>query len=175
MQMSKEELRTRIEAELLTGVSAQDLEKKYEVPYVTINGWKKKLLNEGPDTKVSDLTQQTKATLEVIRTVAKDKAPAVAGKIDKIVDGLVGLKELEPEFQAALQKSVMIAKGFLDQEDDEGNCTLSIKEWQMITGTLANAYGTLFNRSGTTVNVAQTNVNAAAENLAFFSASKKNI
>ncbi len=171
--MSKEELRTRIEAELLTGVTAQDLEKKYEVPYVTINGWKKKLLSEGPEVAVSDLTNHTVASLEVIRDVAKSTAPKAAAKIDKLIDGVQGLKELEPEFHTALQKSVRIAQQYLDMTDDEGKSELSIKEWQMITSTLANAYGTLFNKSGTTVNVAQTNVNAAAENLAFFKSSQR--
>jgi len=173
--MDKEELRTRIEAELLTGEEPQDLATKYDVGYVTILNWKKKLLAEKPSANISDLTHQTTAALEIIRDKAKEVAPVVAGKIDTIIDGVEGLKELDPLFHTALKKAVNVAQKFLDEVDEDGNSTLTIKEWQVITATLSNAYGTLFNKSGTVVNVAQTNVNASSENLAFFNASKRGV
>jgi len=167
--LSKEELRTRIEAELLTGVDSRDLEEKYGVPYVTINGWKKKLFAEKPQESISNLTGQTKATLEIIRQKAKDEAPKVSGKIDKIIDGVEGLQGLEPEFQAAMHAAVLKAKEFLSEDG------LSVKEWQMVTSTLAQAYSALFNKAGTTVNVAQTNISAEKEAMAFFQASKRSV
>ncbi len=171
--MTKEEQRIRIEADLLTGLEPRELSDKYNVPYVSILGWKKKLLAENDDVKVSDLTQHTKASLEVIRDAAKADAPKAARTIDKIIDGVQGLKELEPEFHAVLHRSVEIAKEFLDSTDDEGKSALSIKEWELITKTLASAYGTLFNKTGTTVNVAQSNISTQGENLAFFKNSQK--
>jgi len=173
--MTKEALRTRVEAELLSGVEPKDLGTKYDIPYVTVLHWKKKLLAETPTTVVSDLTQQTKASLEVIRDVAVREAPLVAGKIDAIIDGVMGLKELEPEFLTAMTKAVSLAQTFLDAVDDEGVSTVTINEWKTITTTLAMAYGTLYNKSGTTVNVAQTTVNTDSENLKFFSASKRSV
>lgn len=171
--MTKEELKTRIEAELLSGATPTELAVKYDVPYATVNDWKKKLLSEKPSTQVSDLTNQTVATLEIIRDTAKAQAPAVAGKIDAIIDGIEGLKTLEPEFHTAMLKAVNLAQTFLDATDDEGNSVVSVKEWQIITSTLAQAYGALFNKAGTTVNVAQTNVTAESQNLAFFKASQR--
>lgn len=168
--MSKEELRTRVEAELLTGKEPKELSSRYDMPYVTIISWRNKLFNEKPAEDISVLTHQTKASLELIKETAKLEAPKVAGKIEAIIDGVQGLKELEPEFQIALTRAINIAQEFLDDKDSEGNSNLSIKEWQLITSTLANTYGTLFNKSGTVVNVAQTNVNAEAENLGFFKA-----
>jgi len=173
--MTKDELRTRIEAELLCGITPKDLSAKYDVPYVSIVGWKKRLLMEKETESVSDLTQHTKATLEVIRDVAKVEAPRAAAKIDTIIDGIQGLKELEPEFHAVLHRSVEIAHEFLGSVDDEGKTLLSIKEWELITKTLASAYGTLFNKSGNVVNVAQTNISAASENLGFFKASQRSV
>ena len=171
--MDKQELRTRVEAELLTGATAQDLADKYGVAYVTINSWKKKLLSEQPTADVSALTNVDTATLEMIKAKAKEEAPIVAGKIDTIIDGIIGLKELEPEFHTAMMKAVKMASAFLDAVDDEGESTVSVKEWQMITNTLGAAYGAIFNKAGTVVNVAQTNVSSANENLAFFKLSQK--
>jgi len=171
--MNKDALRTRIEAELISGASATELAVKYDTPYATINNWKKALLAEAPNTKISELTNQTVATLEVIRDVAKAQAPAVAGKIDRLIDGVEGLKSLEPEFHSAMLKAVKLAQNFLDATDDEGNSTLSVKDWQTITSTLSMAFGALFNKAGTTVNVAQTNVTAESQNLAFFKASQR--
>ena len=173
--MTKDELRTRVEAELLTGKEPIELSKTYDVSYAIILNWKKKLLAEKQPEVISELTQHTKASLEVIRQQAVEVAPKAAKAIDNIIDGINGLKELEPEFHTALQKSVKVAQKFLDDVDDDGNTTLSIKEWQLITSTLANAYSALFNRAGTTVNVAQTSVNVGEQNLAFFKASQKKL
>ena len=68
-----------------------------------------------------------------------------------------------------MAKAVKMAESFLDEEE------LSIKEWQMITSTLATAYSALYNKAGTVVNVAQTNVNAEKESLKFFQAAKRDI
>jgi len=173
--MTKQEVRTRVEAELLSGVDARSLETKYDVPYVTINSWKNKLDKEDVPVAISEMTHKTTAALEIVRDRAKEQAPKVAGKIDQIIDGIEGLQELEPAFQTAMLKSVQMAQSFLDHKDDEGKSDVTIKEWQIITNTLAQAYGALFNKAGTTVNVAQTNVNAANENLAFFKASQSTI
>ena len=167
--MTKEELRTRIEAELLTGIEPKELEEKYGVPYPTILGWKKKLLKETPSANIVELTNATKATLEIVREKAKEEAPVVAKKIDKIIDGVEGLQLLEPEFHAVMHKAVKRAHEFIAQDD------LTIKEWELITKTLANAYSAIFNKAGTNVNVVQTNLNANQEALNFFKASKKDI
>jgi transposase len=167
--MTKEELRTRVEAELLAGAEPRELAEKYGMAYNTIQLWKKKLFAEKPTEAISDLTHETTATLELIRTKAKEEAPTVAGKIDKIIDGVEGLQSLEEEFQATMHKAVMRAKEFLDSDD------ITIKEWQMITSTLGSAYAALFNSKGTTVNVAQTTVNMEKEAIDFFKASKRTI
>jgi transposase len=167
--MTKEELRTRIEAELLTGAEPRELEEKYGVPYPTILGWKKKLLKEAPTEDIAELTNATKATLEIVREKAKEEAPVVAKKIDKIIDGVEGLKILEPEFHSVMHKAVKRAHSFIEKDD------LTIKEWELITKTLANAYSAIFNKGGTNVNVVQTNLNANQEALSFFKASKKDI
>lgn len=173
--MTKDELRTRVEAELLSGVQSRLLAEKYEIPYVTVMLWARQLNEETESTKVSDITQSTKASLEVIHAAAVATAPAAAKKIDQLMTGLVGLKELESEFHASMHKAIQIANNFLEQVDDEGNSTLTINEWKLITTTLSGAFTALFNKSGTTVNVAQTTVNADSENLKFFQASKKSI
>ena len=175
LKVTKAELRTRVEAELLVGKEPRELSDQYGIPYVSILGWKKKLMAEKPEAEISDLTQQTKASLEIIREVAKEQAPVAAKKIDAIIDGVQGLKELEPKFHSALLKAVHVAQGFLDEVDDEGKTVLSIKEWQLITTTLSTAYGALFNKAGTVVNVAQTNVNAEQQNMAFFKSSQRGV
>ena len=169
--MTKEEQKTRIEAELLSGAATKYLADKYSMPETTIASWKTKLNKESEDVKIGKLTEHTKASLEVIREVAKEQAPKAAPKIDKIIDGIEGLKQLEPEFHTAMSLAVKRAQEYLSEE----NTILTIKEWQLITSTLASAYGALFNKNGTTVNVANTQVNSADENLNFFKASRRNV
>lgn len=171
--MTKEELKVRIEAELLTGKTPKELADKYSVPYITVLSWQKKLELDKPNEDISVLTSNTIASLEVIKDVAKREAPVVASKIEKIVDGAIALKKLEPAFAEALETAVEVAIEFLNEKTDEGKTALSVKEWQMVTSTLAATYSAIYNKTGTTVNVAQTNVTAEGESLAFFKASQK--
>lgn len=168
------EIRTRVEAELLSGKQPRELSEgayyeKYGVAYVTILNWQKKLQVDDVTETISDLTKETTGTLEVIRDAAKSKAPKVAKDIDNIIDGVAGLKLLEPKMQKALTQAVNKAYEYLLEDD------LSVKDWQTVTSTLAQTYAAVFNSKGTTVNVAQNNINTAQENLGFFKSSQKKL
>lgn len=174
--MTKEELNTRIDADLLIGMAMKDVAAKYDVPYPTV-AVRNKALNK-PKIPVELLDDNiTKATLEIIRDKIALEAPKVAKKADSIIEGLEGLKVLNADIQSALSKVVTIVNSMLDrvEYDDDGNeVPISVKDLQVLSGILTSIYSAL-NAKGTTVNVAQTNVTTQGENLAYFNANLRSV
>jgi transposase len=162
MAISKE-LRLKVEAELAMGKSSKELSAKYEVPYVTIQGWRKKLDNE-----VKDVNVVTKVDPAILHTVAqrvKEEAPAeVAKKVDKLVAGVTSLQTLEPKFHAVVLNLLEAAEEMSKREN------LSIRDWKTLGDGIGSLYASVFNKSGVNVNVMnQTNV--SGEKLSLFKGS----
>jgi len=164
------ETRTKIEAELAMGRTPKDLESKYGIPYVTIQGWKKKLQKATEGT--TDLSAVVEVDLETLHTVAeavKELAPPeVIKKVDKLVEGVTSLQTLEPKFHAVVLALLNRAEKLAKDED------LSVKDWSMLSAGMGSLYANLFNKSGVNVNVLnQTSVNN--EKLSMFKGSMRSV
>jgi hypothetical protein len=157
------ELRLKVEAELAMGKTPKELSAKYEVPYVTIVNWRKKI-----DTEVKDVNVVTQVDPVVLHSVAegiKREAPRdVAKKIDKLVDGVTSLQTLEPRFHAVVLNLLEAAEEMSMREN------LSVKDWKTLGDGIGSLYTSIFNKSGVNVNVMnQTNV--SGEKLSLFKGS----
>lgn len=174
--MTKDALNSRIDAELLTGISTKDVADKYDIPYATISARAKALKSVSIPDELTD-SNVTKATLEIIRDKIATEAPKVAKQADLIIDGLEGIKVLNADIQSALSKVVRLASSMLDEEelDKDGNVIpISKRDLQILASILTSVYSAI-NAKGTTVNVAQTNVTTQGENLQFFRANLRGV
>ncbi len=153
---TKEETKIKILAELATGATPKDLAHKYKTPYVTILGWKKKYEKERQGQ--ADVEVLTSTDLPILHAVAervKEEAPAsVARKIDKLVEGVTALEQLEPKFHTVTLKLLEAAEEMASRDD------LTVKDWSTLSAGIGGLYASIFNKSGVNVNVMnQTNVN----------------
>ncbi len=138
----------QILAELREGKKSKELSEKYGVPYITIQTWKQKLNKGGADEKIQQLVQIDESALQVVVEKVKESAPPkVAKEIEKVVDGVVGLQKLEPEFHTLVTKLLTKAESFADAED------LAVKDWVAISNSIGLLYANIFNKSGVNVNV----------------------
>jgi len=173
--ITKDELFTRIDSEILTRVPLKTIAEKYEVPYANIASRSRKLAEIQVPDELSDCSI-TKATLEIVRDKIAAEAPKIAAQADLIIDGLEGIKVLNTEIQAGLSKIVKKAVEMLDEEevDKEGNIVpISKRDLQILASILTSVYSTI-NAKGTTVNVA-TSVTTEGQNLAFFKSSVRDV
>ena len=167
MTETKKLLRTKIEAELAMGKTPKELSDKYEVGYQTILNWKKKLNDKSGDADLEVLLEVDEKTLHQVAATIKEDAPdEVSKKIDKLVDGVTALQQLEPKFNAIVLTLLKKAEDFANKED------LTVTQWKMIGDGISNLYSNIFNKSGINVNVMnQTNI--SGEKLSLFKASMK--
>jgi hypothetical protein len=173
--MTRDELNTRVDAELLTGATNKEVAEKYDIPYITVSLRAKKLNELEVPTELTD-SNLTRATLELIRDKIAMEAPKVAARADLIIDGLDGIKILNKEIQDGLSKVVKLAVDMLDSEelDKAGNVVpMSKRDLQILAAILTSVYSAL-NAKGTTVNVA-TSVTTESQNLAFFKSSVRDV
>jgi hypothetical protein len=173
--MTKEELYTRVDAELLTGVSAKDVANKYGMPYITVIGRKNNLTKIEVPVELID-TPVTRAALEIIRDKIAIEAPKAAKTADMIIDGIEGLKVLNTDIQDALAKVVKKVNYMLDNEelDEDGNVVpMSKRDLQILSNILTSVYSAI-NAKGTTVNVA-TAVTTGEQNMSFFKANVRSV
>ena len=146
MAISKE-LRTKIEAELQLGKTPKELSKKYNVNYQTINSWKKKLQSKEVEKDIEELRQVDEHTLKLVAEKVKSEAPKeVAEKVDKLIDGVIGLQQLEPKFHA-------IVFELLSWAEDKLQENLTVRDWATISKTISDLYSAIFNKNNVQVNV----------------------
>ncbi len=167
MTETKKERRIKIEAELAMGKSAKDLADKYDMSYQTIQLWKRKLDEDAPAKDVEVLVQTDPRTLHTIAEAVKKEAPAaVVAQIDKVVDGITSIQQLEPQFHAVVLNLLNKAEELSSAED------LSIRDWKVLGDGISSMYANIFNKSGVSVNVLnQTQV--SGEKLSLFKSSMK--
>ena len=167
MTDTKQELRIKVEAELAMGKNPKELSDKYNVGYQTINNWRKKLVDKKGNNDLATVVEVDEKTLHIVASKLKEDAPQeMVKKIDKLVDGVVGLQQLEPKFHAMVLKLLEKAEELSDSE------TLTVTQWKMLGDGISNMYANIFNKSGVSVNVMnQTNV--SGEKLSLFKASMK--
>jgi len=160
-----EEMKLRIQALLSMGEMPMEIAEKYDVPYVTIQGWKKKLEKaSSEDAKVEKLVKTDPIILQGIVDKLETVAPSdVVKKAQKLVDGVTGLQQLEPKFHAIVFNLLDMAEKMMSavDEDDGEPVVLSIKDWTMLSNGIGTLYTNIFNKSGVNVNVMnQTTVNS---------------
>ena len=153
---------------LKSGLTPRQASEESGVIYPTVMNWKRKWDNEDEESLVAELAQHEVRELLHVKSELADTAPHIKAEVEELIDGVVGLKELEPKFHATMMTAIKKADTFLEVED------ITIKEWQMIVKTISDAYAAIFNKSGTVVNVANTNISAGQEQVKFFQASKGN-
>ena len=161
------EKQLRVVGLLKAGKSPREIATETDIHYTTILKWKKKWEAEDDEAMISKMATHSVETLLEVKAESKLVDSEVVGaEVDKLIDGIIGLKELEPAFHKTMMTAIKQADVFLENED------ISIKEWQLIMKSISEAYSAIFNKSGTVVNVANTNVTAGKEALNFFKASK---
>lgn len=159
------EQQTKMLGLLNAGISPREVSDQLNIKYSTVATFKRKLAAEAEEAQISKMAMAQVETLLDIKEDMTDTA--LTGQIDTIIDGVVGVKQLEPEFHRVMMTAIGKADDFLKVKD------LELKDWKMILTTISEAYAAIFNKSGTVVNVANTQVSAGGEAAAFFKASKK--
>ena len=148
-----QQMKMKIEAELRLGKKAKALSEKYDIPYVTINNWEKKIRKEIADVDVDELLQYDEVTLHHMAEEIKEYAPLPeAKKAEKLVKDVVGLKRLE-------EKTRSTAYSILNQVEaaialmEEPN----LKELQIAGNIVSTLHTALFNKNSTQINVMNQN------------------
>ena len=160
------EKQLRVVGLLKSGLTPKEVAAETGINYQTVLGWKKKFEASDEEAVVSDLAMHKVQTLLEVKQELRDSAPEIAAEAEKLIDNIIGLKELEPAFHTVMMRAIHRADVFMQDP------TISIKEWQLVIKSISEAYAAIFNKSGTVVNVANTNVSAGQESLNFFKASK---
>ena len=141
-------LRTKIEAELRTGKKARELSEKYDVPYVTIQGWKKKLDAEIEDEDVSTIVEADATTLHMVKEKLVEELPVrEAAKVEKVVDGAIGLKRLEEKTQALTLSILNRVESYLATHEP------TMKDLRDSAAIVSQLHTAMFNKNTTQVNV----------------------
>lgn len=166
---TSKELRTKVETELTLGKTPRELEEKYNIPYATINNWKNKMdVSEEGKEELEVLLDTDIKTLQVVSESVKQMAPKeLTPKIDKLVEGVTALQQLEPKFHTTTLRLLERAEEFAESED------LTVKDWLTISQGISSLYASMFNKSGNTVNVLN-NTNINNEKLSMFKSTMRN-
>ena len=146
MTDEKKTRRLKADALLASGASIDDVAKQLGIPKVTVRSWKKKL--EAQNNDLNTVVEVDAPTLHQVADKIKETAPAeVSKKVDKLVDGVVGLKILEPKFHTVVFNLLEAAEEMSVKQD------LSVKDWKDLSTGIATLYSNIFNKSGVNVNV----------------------
>ncbi len=166
MTDEKKERKLKAEALLAMGDTPKQVHEKLGVPEVTARLWKKKL--EEQNTDLETVVDVDLPTLHQVAENIKSNAPqTVIDKVDKLVDGVTGLKQLEPKFHSVVLNLLTKAETLSQTED------LSVKDWLSLSNGIGSLYANIFNKSGVNVNVLnQTQV--SSEKLSMFRGSMRN-
>jgi len=136
------------------GIAPKEVAKQTGVSYAKVQS----LHNQLKRAKESDNMEVLLHTplLNELADAARENHPSIAAEIDAFVENVKDVKDIEHNLVASLNRCIRQANIFLDT-----NKELTIKDWQVITNTLANVYQAVFNKSGTTVQV--NNLNAPSD------------
>ena len=152
-----QEIRVKADALLAMGKPAKDVAELLDISYQTVQSWKKRLVTKQEG--LSDLETVVEIDLPTLHTVAaavKENAPdRVSKQIDKLIDGVTGLQQLEPKFHTVVFNLLEAAEEMSLKGD------LSVKDWAVLSTGIGALYNSVFNKSGVNVNVMnQTNVSS---------------
>jgi len=164
-------LRMKIEAELRLGKKARELSEKYEVPYVTVNKWRKTITAQQADADIDDLMQYDEVTLHhMAEELKKTGAPLPAQKqVEKAVGDVIGLSRLEEKTRTTAFSILNKVEAAL-QVMSEPN----LKELGQAANIVSTLHTALFNKNTTQVNVLNNNTtNISAEKREIFKSSLK--
>ena len=159
-------IRTKVEAELRLGKRPKELSGKYDVPYVTINSWDKKLRTEQADADVDELVEYDEVTLHHMADEIKKSAPLPeAKKVDKLVGDVVGLQRLEEKTRSVSFSILNKVEAYLAIQEEP-----NLKELREAATIVSTIHTALFNRNSTQINVMNNN-NISAEKRDIFKSS----
>lgn len=159
-------LKAKVDAELALGKTPTELSHKYGIPYVTINGWKKKL--EDTNKNVEELKKIDPVIVNAVIETIKETAPAeVSDKLDALGEAVTSLDTLEKKFHTIVMNLLNAAETMSKKED------LSIRDWKALGDGIGSLYSSIFNKAGVVVNnLNQTTV--SGEKMTLFKNSLKN-
>ena len=148
-----ESLRMKIEAELRLGKKPRELSEKYDVPYVTINGWSNKIKKDLANIDVDTLLEADEITLHHVADKIKESAPMPeAKKVDKLVKQVDGLKRLEDKTRELSFSILQQVEVYLALQPEPN--MRDLKDAATIVSTIHNS---LFNKANTQINVMNNN------------------
>ena len=158
-------LKTKAIGLLELGKTPREVSEKLGIGYQTVLGWKKKLDSRSEDDGLSSLVEVDEATLTIVADRIKEEAPAaVAKKVDKLVEGVVGLQKIDEKFRTVVYELLEWAELQSQRED------LSVNEWKTIGTTISSMYTAIFSKNVTNVNV-MNNTNISSDKREIFKAS----
>ena len=130
----------------LKGETPKQIADKLQIPYVTVMSWKKKLAEQSTD--LDTVVDVDITTLHQVANKIKETAPeGVSKQVDKLVEGVTGLKQLEPKFHSVVMN--LLEKAETLSKDNN----LTVKDWLALSNGIGNLYANIFNKSGVNVNV----------------------
>ena len=146
-------IKTKIEAELRLGKKSRELSEKYDVPYVTINAWNKKIKSEQADIDVDTLLEADEVTLHHVADEIKKSAPLPeAKKVDKLVKDVVGMQRLEEKSREVSFSILNKVENYLALQTEP-----NLKELREAATIVSTIHTALFNKNTTQVNVMNNN------------------
>jgi transposase len=156
-------------AELETGAAPKEVAEKYGVNYNTLLYWRRKEKEKGQttDSDIDALVKVDPDTLHKLAEDAKKDAPKyVKESVDDIVEGVIGLQQLEPKFHALVYTMLEKASTLAEAED------MTVSDWKALAAGIGALYQGIFNKNTTSVNILnQTNV--SNEKLSLFKGSMR--
>ena len=142
----KKERKLKAESLLAMGETPKQIADKLQIPYVTVMSWKKKLAEQSTD--LDTVVDVDITTLHQVANKIKETAPeGVSKQVDKLVEGVTGLKQLEPKFHSVVMN--LLEKAETLSKDNN----LTVKDWLALSNGIGNLYANIFNKSGVNVNV----------------------
>lgn len=163
------EVTLEIEAQLLLGKEPAQIarERNNSPTYLTILNIKKRMKKQETKDAVVELVKEDPEVvhnaIEQIKATAK---PDKVAALDKVEDGISGLRLLNDDFHKTISKALGKADAIMDSKD------LSLEDLVTLTDSLSSAYNRIFNSKGSIVNVNNGN-QFSSEQLTMFKGSMR--
>ena len=153
-------LRMKVEAQLRLGKKSKELSEEFDIPYVTIRTWAKKIEAEQADEDISTMVSADPATLhamaEEIRNTPSEIIPLPeTEKQLKVIEGAIGLQKLEEKSRSVSFTILSNVEKYLATKELEEELTL--KDMKEAAGIVSTLHTAIFSKNVTQVNVLNNN------------------
>ena len=158
----------KVEAELRLGKSSKEMSDKYDIPYPTVNSWKKKILLAQEEEEIKEVLSYDAVTLHHVVDKLKDEMSLnEAKKAEKLIGNAIGLKRLEEKSRTLSYSILNHVEDYFKMRPDP-----KLKELKEAASIVSMLHSALFNKNTTQVNVMNNN-NISTEKRDIFKSSLK--